>query len=220
MALPTDIFGEALLDYSKGDRHQFYFMVGKHKHMHDITRYFRTTNQLDQMEKTMIRLTKGNILDVGCGTAHYFPALAKRGHVFGIDTSPGALAIAKKNGYNCAMKDIFSYNTRKKYDTITLFENNIGMAGKPENLKRLLAKLSGLLAPGGQILLHMRNSKDGDYFIAKLEPVWRGRKGKMFPWLMVSTDYLRKQALAAGLQMQIKAATERNSLVRLVPNSP
>ncbi|GAH80653.1 unnamed protein product, partial [marine sediment metagenome] len=46
------------------------------------------------------------------------------------DISECVIKIANEQGIeNCFMADIFKYHPSKKYDTITLFENNIGLAG-------------------------------------------------------------------------------------------
>lgn len=124
-----DIFGEALKAYSQGDRARFYFQDESGKIFgHDLSRYFRKMNRLSKLEKKLISLSYGDILDVGCGTANYIPLLAERGNVLGIDISPNVIEVARQHGCKyCRVADIFSFPTHKKYDTITLLENNLGL---------------------------------------------------------------------------------------------
>ena len=39
--------------------------------MIDLSRYFRKTNQLSELERKLISLSYGDILDVDCGTGNY-----------------------------------------------------------------------------------------------------------------------------------------------------
>ncbi|MDR2190147.1 MAG: hypothetical protein LBP53_02965 [Candidatus Peribacteria bacterium] len=42
---------------------------------HHLERYFRSVAQLSRIEKRIINECYGDILDIGCGTANYFPLL-------------------------------------------------------------------------------------------------------------------------------------------------
>ena len=142
MKKSMDFFGNALYAYWKGDRSPFYIILRTgEKDYGDMSRYFRTYVHLSRLEKKLISLSKGEILDVGCATGYYIPALNRNGTVRGIDISRQAIKVAKENGLtNCKTADIFNFRTNKKFDTITLLENNLGMAETPKGAKKLLKK--------------------------------------------------------------------------------
>lgn len=211
-----DLFGEALKAYEKGDRSKFCFVVNnKHLSEHDLSRYFRKSAKLSKIENKMVSLCSGKILDVGCGTANYFPKLMKRGDVLGIDISPKIIAIAKKSRYNCVSGDIFKFKSLTKYDTITLFENNIGMAGSVSKTKLLLKRFISLLNPNGQILLILRNAKDKKYTQNKLQPIWKNKKGEKFIWIIYNHKYLKKVFSEIGLNAEILMVEDNNYLIRI-----
>lgn len=216
MKKSMDLFGDALDAYSKGDRTPFYFIIGNYKDQHDLSRYFRKVHQLSKIENKMISLCKGNILDIGCGTANYFPKLMKKGKVLGIDISPKIISIAKKNGYNCVAKDIFTFKSKIKYNTITLFENNIGMAGSVNRTKILLKKLFTLSTEDGKILLVLRNNKEKGFFQNTLQPTWNGIVGRKFKWIIYDKDYLKKLCSEIGLNFEILMSEDNNYLIRIM----
>ena len=67
-----DLLGEALKAYSRGDRDSFYLRDGSGELFRlDLSRYFRKANQISKLERKLISLSYGDILDVGCGTGNY-----------------------------------------------------------------------------------------------------------------------------------------------------
>lgn len=168
-----DVFGEALKGYYLGDKSKFYLKEPSGKlSEHNLKRYFRKTNQFSKLERKLISLSYGDILDVGCGTGNYISLLAKRGKVLGFDISKNVIDVAKMSGCkNCIVADIFTFSEKKKFDTITFLENNLGIGGTINNTKKLLKKLSVLLKDNGQILAISRNLCNKDYFSIELNPV-------------------------------------------------
>lgn len=215
MKKAMDLFGDALQAYEKGDRTPFYFLNGKLREQHDLSRYFRTSRQLSKLENKMVSLCKGNILDVGCATANYFPKLLKQGKVTGIDISPTIIAIAKKNGFDCVAGDIFTFKPKMKYDTITLFENNLGMAGTVSKTKPLLKKLFSLLDADGQILIMLRNATGKKYVQVNLQPIWNGITGEKFTWVIYNKNYLKKLCLEIGLRLEALQSEDNNYIIRI-----
>jgi SAM-dependent methyltransferase len=215
MKKSMDLFGDVLLAYSKGDRTPFYFISQDYKSENNVSRYFRMPSELKKIENKMISLCYGNILDIGCGTANYFPKLTKKGKVLGIDISSKIIAIAKNSGHNCIVANIFTLKSFVKYDTITLFENNIGMAGSISRTKLLLKKIFSLLKKNGQLLLILRNAKDKDYVQVKLTPVWKNIRGEEFNWMVYNKDYLKKMCEALGLNAEILMSEDNNYLMRV-----
>lgn len=152
MKKSADLFGRALLEYSKGYKDKFFFEDSKgNKYKHPLRKYFRDFKKFTKLEKKIISKSKGDILDLGCGTGNYIPYLNKKGNVLGIDISRSAVEVAKKKYglNNVKVADIFKFKTQKKFDTIVLLENNLGMSGTLIKTKKLLKILSSLLKKDG-----------------------------------------------------------------------
>lgn len=212
-----DLFGEALKAYSQGDRTKFYFKVSGKLFEHRLSRYFRKTSQLSKSEKKLISLSYGDILDVGCGTGNYIPLLAERGKVIGIDISPKIIEIAKKNGCkNCKVGDIFTFSATKKFDTITLLENNIGIGGNLDKTKKLLKKLSNLLKDDGQILAIVRRVPDKKFIAVKLQPVWKNKAGQKFGWIHLNINFLSDLCEHAWLNLKVLQGNQHGYLVKII----
>ena len=201
----NDLFGKALQGYLQGDRSKFFFVNQNGKrYTHQLSRYFRNYSKLTRLEKRIISLAKGDILDVGCGTGMYIPYLSKKGKVLGIDISPKVVAIARMNGVkNVFIKDIFNLKRKKKYDTIVLLENNLGIAGTIEKAGKLLKILKNLLKKNGQILTNCMNVPNQNYFEAEVYPIWKEEQGKKFKWISFNPLFLNELCNKFGLRMKV-----------------
>lgn len=223
MSQKRDLFGRVLYDYwVKGDKSStLYFIENKKKKFPiEISRYFRSYEGLSNIEKKAINLSSGRILDVGCATGYHVPALMEQGEVDAIDISDHAIKVAKENGIeNCYVCDIFKYKPYKKYDTITLFENNIGLAGTVSKTKKLIKALGRLLKEDGQILCEIVRTRTVDTWTVLLTPLWNGIVGKSFKWLHFSVNFLSRMVGKYGLEVEILEENEISgnvwSLIRL-----
>ena len=160
------------------------------------------------------------MLDVGCATGYHIPALMEQGEVDAIDISEDAIKVAKENSINnCFVGDIFKYKSRKKYDKITLFENNMGLAGTISKTRRLIKALVGLLKENGQIICEIVRTRTVDTWAVLLTPLWNGKKGKSFKWLHFSVNFLSKICAKYGLEVEMLEENEISgnvwSLIRL-----
>ena len=204
MKQSMDLFGKSLYDYWKGNIKAHYYLIHKDKKQRrNNKRYFRNYSQLSKLEKKLISLAKGKILDIGCATGYYIPALMKKGEVEGIDISEYAIKVAKEKYKldNVYVKDIFKFDINKRYDTITLLENNLGMGGSPEGTKKLLKKCKKLLNPKGQVLIIQRDI-DKNYVPVTLTSEYKGQKDT-FKWVHYSMDYVKKICKKVGLKFEL-----------------
>ena len=220
------IFGEAMFEYSK-DKSTKLILIKKDKTKLpiDLDYYFREYQNLSCLEKKAISLTKKQILDVGCATGYYIPGLKKYGIVDAIDISEQAIKIARAKGIEeCHVANIFKYNPAKKYDTITLFENNIGLAGTYTKTKKLFRILTKLLKRNGQIIVIMRHTDfRKKFYSSKYIPLWKGKTGKKFRWLYFNINYLPKFCHKYNLKLEILDEDDDEGrkmyLVRLIQNN-
>lgn len=212
-----DLFGEALLGYASGDRSTFYLIEGaSDKHTYSLAERFRSYSKLNKVEKKLIALSYGQILDIGCGTGNVIPALEKKGKVRGIDISPKVVAVARQRGCNkCVVADIFKYLPKQKFDTITLFGNDLGLGGTVRKTKKLLEVLKSLLKNDGQILAITRNYTHGDFKEMTLTPVWKKKTGPSFGWIIFNIYFLSDLIEKQGLNSEIISTNSSYRLVRI-----
>lgn len=198
----NDLFGKALLDYSMGKEYPIYFFSKDIKKERSVSRYFRKPEELTRIEKSLIDLAFGSILDIGCATGYYIAALMEKGDVTGIDKSANCIKVANNSGLsNCFCKDIFEFNVEEQYDTITLLENNLGLGGSIKKTQSLLKVLYRLLSEDGQILMIQREIEN-DFIVSELNIEYRKENEKL-NWLHISSNYLKVISDEAGFQCKI-----------------
>lgn len=126
--------------------------------------------RLDAVEEVLApRPARPRLLDFGCAYGPFLAAAAERGFdVLGVDVSPGAVAhVREKLGLPAALGDILSLgelDVRGPFDVITAWF----VLEHFSNLGEILARLAGLLKPGGVLALatpngagiSARNSRD------------------------------------------------------------
>lgn len=212
-----DVFGQAVYDYYKKGKFDLVFVNKGEGNVPDLSRYFRNYDELTKLEKELINLAKDNILDVGCATGHYIPFLMKKGKVFGIDVSKNLIKITKEKYKlsNCKVADIFSFNSKNKFDSITLLENNMGMGGNVKMTKKLLKKLKSLLNNKGKILAILRNIKVIDYYEADIIPIYNGKRAKKFNWIHLNKKFLAKLCSEINLKLRLIDKDKKNILIEI-----
>ncbi|GLY99321.1 hypothetical protein Acsp02_65740 [Actinoplanes sp. NBRC 103695] len=102
-----------------------------------------------------LRLCRGHVLDLGCGAGRTALELQRRGQaVTGLDTSPGAIEIARRRGLRDTVVTTIDEYARAtaRYDTFLLLGNNLGLFGGAERAPVLLAALASLANPGARII--------------------------------------------------------------------
>jgi len=195
-----------MLEYSKNKSYKLELIKkDKTKFSIDLGYYFREFKDLSNLEKKAISLARGEILDVGCATGYYIPALKRSGNVDAIDISEKAIMVARTNGMEeCHVADIFKYHPVSKYDTITLFENNIGLAGNYSKTKKLFKIFTKLLKDNGQIICIMRHTDyRKKYYSSKYVLVWKGKTFSKFRWFYFNINYLSKFCYKYNFSLEI-----------------
>ena len=190
----------------------------------DLGIYFRTWDKLDPLERKLINLSYGNILDIGSCTGYYFPYLMDKGAVTGIEISRKIKKIAQKRGIsNIVIGNIFKYKFNSKFDTITLIGNDIVLSGTLYRLKKLLKRFTELLNRNGQVLLIIRHIRALKYWHVVYTHYYNGRIGVPFKLLFLNAYFFQKISSKYGFQSSIegKFRVKDNPfyLVRLVKTS-
>lgn len=148
-------------------------------------------------ERALLTRLPGPVLDVGCGPGRLVVALLELGvPALGVDTAPGAVALARQQGASVLARSVFDrLPAEGRWGSAVLADGNIGIGGEPT---RLLARLRQVVRPGGSIAVEADARASGvRQGRARLE---RGDEvGAWFPWAVVGPDALPALALAAGL---------------------
>lgn len=147
----NDILGAALKDYQQGHRNHKLWIHNKYGNSEamPVSTYFRGIEDMPPLELLALEGCYGDVLDVGAGAGSHALVLQQRKiNVTAIDISGSAAEVMQQRGIKKVVTgNIFTYS-QKKFNTILLLMNGIGLAG----LKQLLFALKNILKPGGHIL--------------------------------------------------------------------
>jgi len=220
--LKEDILGNALLDYQQGN------------YSDDITTYssldeedqlplpymFRSFKDMPKLEQKALKISQGEILDVGCGAGSHSLYLQNKGlSVTSLDNSPGAIEVSKQRGLKNTINENLLNFEGKTFDTILILMNGVGLAGTLNGLEKFFAKLKSLLKIDGQILLDssdiiymFENDEDGGYWIPEdvnyygevsFSMEYKNKKSETFPWLYVDYNTLQRAANYSNLHCEL-----------------
>ncbi|WP_417350669.1 class I SAM-dependent methyltransferase [Flavobacterium alkalisoli] len=218
-----DLFGKAILDYQTNNNPEDIITetsISEEDEM-SVVYLFRDYKQMPKIETKALSLTKGRVLDVGCGAGSHALYLqnVKKLDVTAIDISANAVAACKLRGLNDVRAiDVLELNN-EKFDTIILLMNGTGIFGKLKNCTLYLEKLKSLLNPGGQILIDSSDiiymfdeDEDGGKWIPTdteyygeltFTITYKGEQEDTFDWLYIDYNTLQNAAHANGLNCEL-----------------
>ena len=233
MTPDPDVFGRALLDWTKGgtvpeilEREDGFTQVGAGP---DV--YLSGFKGWPSAERKSLRYLHGRVLDVGCGAGRVALELQHRGFdVIGLDTSPLAARAARLRG----VKEVWSTpieNVGRRvgnFDCLVLFGNNFGIFETPRRARQELTRLARETQPGARIFVESTNAYGGgapafDRTYYRLNKT-RGRSpgqvrlryhyehlvGPWFRWLYVSRSELRSIVVGTGWHLERVIGTHPN----------
>ncbi|PWK18198.1 methyltransferase family protein [Xanthomarina spongicola] len=211
-----DLFGKALLDY-QNDNYTEDIITSTNISENDelpLPYLFRSFKEMPKLEKKALQLSKGKILDVGCGSGSHSLYLQEKGlDVKAIDISKGAIEVAKKRGVlNAEVLDIL--DEKETFHTILFLMNGTGIFQELKNVSKYLKHLKSLLKPKGQILIdssdikYMYEDEDGglwidtnanyygelDYYLC-----YKNEDEEPMKWLYLDFDTLKLACESVGL---------------------
>jgi SAM-dependent methyltransferase len=218
-----DLFGKAILDFQTNNSPEDLITettISEEDEM-SVAYLFRDFSGMPKLEQQALELSKGKVLDVGCGAGSHSLYLQKEKNleVTAIDISEKAVEACQLRGISDVLKiDILEFNSIEKFDTILLLMNGTGIFGKLEYVSKYLEKLKSLLAENGQILIDSSDiiymfdeDEDGGKWITgnayygELEFTisYKGEKEAPLPWLYMDYNTLQNAADANGLQCKL-----------------
>ena len=221
MTQKKDVFGSALWEFHQSPKNQelITWTSLTEEDPVALSYFFRNFDEMPPLEQKALELSRGRVLDIGCGAGGHglFLQNQKKLEVVGLDNSTGAINTASERGLlKTVNQSIFDYK-EGTFDTLLLLMNGSGICGELKKLKPLLQKLKSLLSPGGQILLDSSDliylfdeTPEGEKIIpaskyyGELEYGIRfGDLTETFSWLYVDFDLLKNTAEQVGLTAKI-----------------
>ncbi len=224
-----DLFGKALLDYHN-DNYTENLITWTNISEEDelpLSYLFRNFEDMPTLEQKALNLSKGKLLDVGCGAGNHSLYLQQKDiDVTAIDSSKGAIEVCRNRGlFKTEHSSIINYSetTNEKFDTILLLMNGTGIFETLNKTSTYLEALKKLLKKNGQILIdssdikYMYEDNDGGYWVdmnakyyGELDYFLSYKNEYELPmkWLYLDFNTLYTACLTCGLKCEILAQGE------------
>ncbi|MDX1362583.1 class I SAM-dependent methyltransferase [Arenibacter latericius] len=220
--MDKDILGRAVLDYQTGNYSEdikTYSSLEEEDSI-PVPYLFRNYKNMPALEREALKLCKGSILDIGCGAGSHSLYLQKKGHtVTALDNSPGAIETCKLRGVDQVIQADILELENKKFDTLLMLMNGIGIVGKLNKIDAFFRHLKSILKPNGQILLDSSDiiymfdeDEDGGYWIPEdmdyygevnFIMEYKGQKSDRLPWLYIDYNTLQRAANSNNLSCEL-----------------
>jgi len=216
-----DILGNALLDYHFG---RYTEDIITETNISDadelpLPYLFRSYAEMPKLEQNALKHCRGTILDVGCGAGSHALYLQEKGlNVTAIDTSEGAVEVAKLRGlHQVSNKALLDYKN-ERYDTILLLMNGTGIFERVSGVPEYLQHLKTLLNENGQILIDSSDlqytypeNEDGSIWVPanhyygelQFTMSYKEEKTGEFPWLYLGESLFEELATSNGFKFEI-----------------
>jgi SAM-dependent methyltransferase len=213
-----DLAGRAIADFyaHKKGRHAALWIHNNYgqKEEMPVEIYFRSFLELPEQEYIALKLCRGNVLDVGAGAGSHALVLQnkieKNVSVTALDISRHCCEVMKVRGVkNIRCKNIFKFKTTKRYDTLLLLMNGIGLCGTLDGLKMFLIIAEKLLTPNGQLifdssdvgyLYNKKFPKPSSRYYGEVDYCYEYKKEftDLFSWLYIDKNTLQKITAQMG----------------------
>ncbi len=193
-----DVFGQALSDFYYGRPDETLWLHNSYGETEEmpVDVFFRTEEEMPELELLALDYCKGKILDIGAGAGSHALLLQERNaRVTALELSPGACGVMKERGVlNIVQKDIFDFR-EGGFDTLLMLMNGIGLSGTTAGLRHFLKHIKHLLAPGGRLLcdssdisyLYEDSPMPEDKYFGEVQYQYEFKniKGPLFNWLYI-----------------------------------
>jgi SAM-dependent methyltransferase len=217
-----DLFGKAILDFQTNNSPKDLITetsISEPDEM-SVSYLFRSYNEMPKIEQKALQLTKGKVLDVGCGAGSHSLTLQNNRNldVTSIDISQNAIKTCELRGLKKAKVQHLLDVENEKFDTILLLMNGTGIFETLKKTSQYLQKLKSLLNPNGQILIDSSDiiymfdeAEDGSKWVSGNEYYgeltftisYKNEIEDAFSWLYLDYNTLQNAALDNGMQCEL-----------------
>jgi SAM-dependent methyltransferase len=213
----NDPIGQAILEFSQ---HGFTENIIVHSDLCDddimpVPYLFRSFDEMPKIEQQALTLCKGEVLEVGAGTGCHSKHLKDKGFsTLSIDTSQGSIDYLNSQDLPSKKIAFLDYN-EKKFDTILILMNGLGLAGKLENVNTFLQHAKSLLKEGGTIITdstdirYLYEDDEGGLWMdlnsqypgeMEFKMDYKSHSSEWFPWVYLDFENLENEANKTGLK--------------------
>ena len=214
-----DVFGTAILDYQLGNYSEDLVTSTSISEADSLPLpyLFRNHSEMPSIEQTALKLSKGTVLDIGCGAGSHSLYLKSKGlKVKSIDISVGAIEACRLRGLKQAhVLDVMDETA--SFDTLLLLMNGSGVFQSLAHTPFVLSHLKTLINPDGQILIdssdikYMYEDEDGGYWMdatkdyyGELDYTVRYKNQEAtFSWMYLDFENLKIACEHAGLRCEL-----------------
>lgn len=225
MRRDPDLFGRALLDWSRGGTDPEYIQRADGLMVpgagHEF--YLAPFRNWPSSERASLRYARGRVVDIGSGAGRVSLHLQESGRdIVALDASPRAVRSARLRG----VKNAWHMSARQisgeigAFDTIILFGNNFGMFGTPERVSKVLTSWARRTHAGARILAESTTpycggapSIDRRYYQRnkahglmpgqiRIRTLYRSSVGPWSDWLFVSRHEMRQLVRGTGWKVR------------------
>ena len=217
-----DLFGKAILDFQTNNSPEDLITetsISEADEM-SVEYLFRSFAEMPKIEQKAIQLSKGKVLDVGCGAGSHSLYLQNEMNldVKSIDISENAIRACKLRGLKKAKIQNLLNIENEKFHTIILLMNGTGIFETLKKTPIYLQKLKSLLNPDGQILIDSSDiiymfddDQDGGKWIPSdnyygeltFSISYKKETENDFPWLYLDFNTLQNAANDNGLKCEM-----------------
>jgi len=211
-----DLFGKAILDFQTNNSPEDILTETNISEIDEmsVSYLFRNYNEMPKIEQKALQLSKGKILDIGCGAGSHSLFLQQKGfEVTSIDISENAIKACQLRCLkNAKVQNVLELDN-EKFDTILLLMNGTGIFQTISECPKYLQKLKSILNPNGQILIdssdiiYMYDDEDIPtntyYGELTFTLFYKNQTENPFPWLYLDYNLLEKLAAENGLQCEL-----------------
>ena len=229
----ADPMGRAIADYQltgTADRLRVFSPMFDEDEI-PLATLFRTYEEMPEIERKALDMTRGKTLDVGAGSGCHSLVLQGRGvDVTAIDISPLSVETMRQRGVKKVVEQDF-FTIGGKYDTILMLMNGIGIVGTLERMPEFFRHLDKILATGGQVLCDSSDISyvfedenglidypDTGHYYGELSyrMQYKDTIGEPFDWLYIDAETLRKEAEENGYAVEVVAVGEHFDYTALI----
>lgn len=224
----TDLPGLAIHDFYNGNNPEELYVedhFGPEVEM-PVSVYFRTAQEMPEMERLALETCRGRVLDIGAGAGSHALELEKNGlDVTALEISPKACEVMKQRGLKKVMLNDFFLLKEERFDTMLLLMNGVGISSTLAGFRDFLKKCQELLNPSGILIF---DSCDISYMYDDLdlpqnyygEVECRYHYGDAltdwFKWLYIDPETMKEIAAEEGWSVEIVYTDENDQYLAVL----